>query len=147
MTTILLAAVLFGPICTECWQVDRPAIEIVQSLAAKVPAGAAAHFPPEAVRLLEIIHVYAAVEAWPAEHYYRVTVRMLQPPDVPLARRLRRVEKTLELLATGNTTRIRSTLDIGWGREGWLSERVLRNRVWPLVRDWERRKIEELNEP
>jgi hypothetical protein len=145
-TTILLAAVLFGPICTECWQIDRPAIEIVQSLAAKVPSGPAAHFPPEAVRLLEIIHVYAAVEAWPAEHYYRVTVRMLQPPDVPIARRLRRVEKTLEIWATGNTTKIRSTLDIAWGREGWLSERVLRNRVWPLVRDWERRKIEALSD-
>jgi hypothetical protein len=147
MTTILLAAMLLGPVCSECWQIDHSAIEIVQALAAKVPSGPAAHFPPEAVRLLEIVNVYAAVEAWPAEHFYRITVRMLQPPDVPLARRLRRVEKTLEIWATGNTTKIRSTLDIAWGREGWLSERVLRNRVWPLVRDWERRKIESLGEP
>lgn len=144
MTTILLAAMLLGPVCSECWQVDRPAIEIVQSLAAKVPSGPAAHFPPEAVRLLEIIHVYAAVEAWPAEHFYRITVRMLQPPDVPLARRLRRVEKTLEIWAVGDVTVIRSTLDIGWGREGWLSERVLERRIIPLVFEWERKKLSDL---
>lgn len=137
----LAVTILFGPVFTCEWQIDRPAIEIVQSLAAKVPAGAAAHFPPEAVRLLEIVDIYAAVEAWPADHYYRVTVRMLQAPDVPLARRLRRVEKMLEVWATGNTTRIRSTLDVSWGRDGWLSNRVLEKRVAPLVFDWEREKL------
>lgn len=137
----LAVTILFGPVFTCEWQIDRPAIEIVQSLAAKVPAGAAAHFPPEAVRLLEIVDIYAAVEAWPASHYYRVTVRMLHAPDVPLGRRLRRVEKTLEVWATGNTTRIRSTLDVSWGRDGWLSNRVLEKRVAPLVFDWEREKL------
>lgn len=144
MTSLLLALLCCGPVCSQTWQVDRPATEIARALAAKVPSGADAHFPPETVRLLKIVDVYAAVEAWPADHYYRVTVRMLHAPDVPLARRLRRVEKTLEIWARGDVTIIRSTLDIGWGREGWLSNRVIERRLAPMVFAWERTKLESL---
>jgi hypothetical protein len=145
MNTILLFAVLCcGPVFESTWQVDRPALEIVEHLAAKLPRGTGEHLPPDITRLLDVVRVYAAVEAWPADHYYRVTIRMLQAPNVPLARRLNRCEKTLEVWARGDVTIVRSRLDIGWGPEGWLSERILRNRVWPRVRDWERSKLAEI---
>jgi hypothetical protein len=119
------------------WTVDRPLIEIVRSLKARLD-DPGQQLPPDMLRMLSAVDLTATLYARPREHYYRVTFTASY-------RRLRLV-KTLEVWGCGGQTVVRSTVSLTRDSRCPLVDRLVW-RIVPVIEarvlEFERRKLQE----
>jgi hypothetical protein len=142
---LMLALMLLGPVFEAEFTIDRPALEIVQRLTAKLPQGTGEHlFPPRVAQILEVVPTHFSINAYPHEHRYVFFAEMLQAPNKRFLRRIRHCNVTVVILAKRDTTVVTSTLDISWGRDGCLSNWYISTFIAPEVLAWEQQKLRKL---